>query len=148
MDYTMIKSKKNILIVNYYYSPINNGAIQRMVNFKKYLEKYGFNVFVLTTNSYGICSDDVKNGVYRFSDIGYDYIQSNSICKISKFLFRAIRRILLYLGFILDGKFYWKINVLNSLDRLFENKKFDCVIASYPTPVNLELGEIIHKKYH
>jgi len=140
--------RKNILIINYYYPPINNGGVQRIRNFKKYLSSAGHNVSIITTNSYGSLEDDGENGIYRFPDKGYDYTHSSRNSKLGVFLFRAFRRMQVYMGFITDGKYYWKKEVIRGLDSILVDKQYDVVIASYPTPANLEIGEFIHEKYN
>lgn len=138
--------KKSVLIINYYYPPINNGGVQRIVSFKKYLEVYGFHVSILTTNSYGVLSDDDEKSIFRYPDGGVEFIKKSS--QQIGLIFRLIRRLQLYMGLITDGKYYWKKEVIKNLDKLFEDNTFDIVIASYPTPAALEIGEIIHKKYN
>ena len=140
--------KKNILIINYYYPPINNGGVQRIRNFKKYLSYAGHNVSIVTTNSYGNLDDDDENEIYRFPDKGYDYTHSSKGLELGRFLFRAFRRIQVHMGFITDGKYYWKKEVIKGIDSIFANKQYDVVIASYPTPANLEIGEYIYDKYN
>lgn len=138
--------RKKVLIISYYYPPMNNGGIQRIINFKKYLPQFGYDVYILTTDSYGFTEDNEEN-VYRFPDAGYDYVHKKNVSIIKKFLFRIIRRIEVESGLITDGKFYWKKEVLKGIGQIFLNEKFDYVIASYPTPANLEIGEYIYDKY-
>ena len=137
----------NVLIINYYYPPINNGGVQRTYNFRKYLMKMGFDVTFITTNSYGVVTSNDETSVLRFSDKGYDYTHSKKSSKIGVFLFRSLRLILVKLGIITDGKYFWEKEVINNIDKKIENKKFDVVVASYPTPANLEIGEYIHRHY-
>ena len=136
-----------ILLINYYYPPIVNGGVQRTYNFKKYLDQMGFEVSFLTTNSYGCIEGDNINNVFRFPDWGFDFTHSNKTSKMGKQLFRAFRLFQVKSGMITDGKYYWKKEVLNKLEDIIRPTKYDVVIASYPTPANLELGEYINKKY-
>ena len=41
---------KNILIVAYFYPPLGGAGVQRTLKFAKYMEKFGYNVNVLTVN--------------------------------------------------------------------------------------------------
>ncbi len=138
---------RKALLINYYYPPINNGGIQRILNFKKYLPEYGFDTAIITTNSYGILDDDQEERVFRFPDSGVDYTNRYNNRGIKVFLFRSIRRLKVYFGLITDGKYYWKKEAVKHLDELLKTHQFDIVIASYPTPVNLEIGEIINRRY-
>ncbi len=139
--------KRNILIINYYYPPVVNGGVQRTYNFKKYLSQMGFDVTFLTTSSFGCLEDDEESRIIRFPDKGYDYTHSKGSSQIGVFLFRAFRLFLVKSGLITDGKYYWKKEVVRNLDQFMRSNQFDVVIASYPTPANLELGELINKKY-
>lgn len=138
--------KKSILIISYYYPPMNNGGIQRILNFKKYLPQFGYDVFILTTNSYGL-TEQYEEKVFRFSDTGYDYVQNMSHNKIKRTLFRIMRRIQVESGIIIDGKYYWKKEVFKGIEEIIKKYRFNYILASYPTPVNLEIGEYIHDKY-
>ncbi len=102
---------------------------------------------MLTTDSYGTLEDDEANHVIRFPDRGVDYTMSENSPRAGVALFRFWRRFQVETGLSTDGKKYWKQQVVRGLDGVMKNRSFDAVIASYPTPVNLELGEIIHRKY-
>lgn len=60
---------KNILIVAYYYPPKGGAGVQRTAKFAKYLQRYGYNVHVLTVkeNASGVTdlslNFDVENGI-------------------------------------------------------------------------------------
>ncbi len=136
-----------ILIVNYFYPPIINGGVQRTYNFKKYLSQMGFDVSFITTGSYGCLKDDPFQKVFRFSDVGYDYTHSVKHSRLLVFLFRFIRLFLVKTGILTDGKYYWKHEVIKHIEQSLNLKEYDIVIASYPTPANLEIGEVIHRKY-
>ena len=138
---------KSIIIINYYYPPIINGGVQRTYNFKKYLSRMGFDVTFLTTSSFGSLDNDEQNMIERYPDRGYDYTHSPDSSRIGIFIFRAWRLLQVKLGLLTDGKCYWKREVVKNLDQLLTGRQYDVVIASYPTPANLELGEIIHKRY-
>ena len=138
---------KRLLIINYYYPPIINGGVQRTYNFKKYLSQMGFRVTFLTTNSFGSMEDDEENLVLRFPDTGHDYANSPKSSRIGVLLFRIFRLAQVKLGLITDGKYYWKREVLKNLEMIMKSDQFDFVLASYPTPVNLELGETISRRY-
>ena len=136
-----------VLIINYYYPPLVNGGVQRTYNFAKYLSQLGFDVSFLTTSSFGSLPDDSEKHVIRIPDKGYDYTHAENSSRIGVFLFRAFRLVQVKLGMIIDGKYYWKREVVKKIDHIFRANHFDVVIASYPTPANLEIGELIHKKY-
>ena len=137
----------NVLIINYYYPPIVNGGVQRTYNFKKYLSQMGFNVAFLTTSSFGSLENDEENLIVRYPDRGYDYTHSSKSSRLGVFIFRAWRLLQVKLGLLTDGKYYWKKEVVKNIDQFMNSHRFDVVIASYPTPANLEIGEIIYKRY-
>ena len=139
--------RKRILIINYHYPPIISGGTQRVYNFKKYLPRYGVDVSVITTSSYGSLDDDVESQIYRFPDWGYDYVTNSKRSRILRFLFRAFRRIQVYLGLITDGKYYWKKKVLKGIKEVMDENEYDAVVASYPSAANLEIGEYIQKQF-
>ncbi len=143
-----MRENKKLLIINYYYPPMNNGGVQRTYNFKKFLPRYGYDVSIITNSSYGRMENDDKNEVFRFPDWGYEYTHSSKGITVLKNAFRAFRKMQVYTGLITDGKYYWKTEVLKGLDEIFRSHQFNAVLASYPTPVNLELGEIIHQRYN
>lgn len=135
--------KKNILLIAYYYPPFNNGGVQRIVNFKKYLPQYGCNVTILTSDAVGSVEDE--KDVIRIRDKWQKYM-GTSILPIN-FLFRAIKKIRLYFGNILDHYDGWVEEVKNGIEPYIKNGMYDYVIASYPPVACLEVGKYINEKY-
>ena len=105
---------KNLLIIAYYYSPQNNGGVQRIVNFKRYLPKYGYNVYILTTNAEGVCADD--ENVFRINDKGYEYSHKTNL--IFNYLFRIVRKTCVYFGIVGDWYYWWKKEVIRGFENL------------------------------
>ena len=136
----------DILIINYYYPPVNNGGVNRIKCFKKYLSRQGFTVSIITTSSFGICSDDKGDHVYRFPDPDIELRRQHM--KLIGLCFKGICELMTRLGLITDVKYFWKKKVFKQLDHIIHNNDFKFVIASYPASTNLEIGEAINKKYH
>ncbi len=64
---------KSILIVSYYYTPIENPGTRRVGAFTRYLPQYGYHPVVLTTSSYGMSDGDLstisERLIFRAPDI-------------------------------------------------------------------------------
>jgi len=58
---------KNVLIIAYYFPPAGGGGVQRTVKFVKYLSRYGWRPYVLTTRggAYSTLDDDLVGDVPR-----------------------------------------------------------------------------------
>ncbi len=133
---------KKILIIAYYYPPQNNGGIQRILNFRKYLPSYGYSVDVITTNSYGVTDDEA--GVIRVPDKGYD--TSHCANKLIAFPYKVYRSMIVKMGLV-DGWFYaWEKEIEKNIDRYVDLKKYDYIMASYPPVATLRIGLMIAHK--
>lgn len=134
---------KKILIIAYYYSPMNNGGVQRIVNFKKYLPQYGYEVGVVTTDSMGY--DAEESNVFRFRDKEFEATHIKRTP--TAFFLRVLRGILVRMALLGDGYTQWKKEVLAKIDSIPDIETYDYVLASYPPESDLEIGFAVSEKY-
>lgn len=62
-------SERRILMISYYYAPIENPGTRRVGAFVRYLPQYGYRAVALTTSSYGALADDEERLVFRAPDV-------------------------------------------------------------------------------
>lgn len=62
-------SERRILMISYYYAPIENPGTRRVGAFTRYLPQYGYRPVVLTTSSYGALANDEERKVFRAPDV-------------------------------------------------------------------------------
>ena len=60
---------RHLLVVNYEYPPVASVGGVRWLTMKKYLERLGYRVSVLTTDAFGRLADDEAQGVIRAPDL-------------------------------------------------------------------------------
>lgn len=63
------RPERPVLIIGYYYAPVENPGTRRLAAFARYLPQYGYRPVVLTTSSYGTCTDDDVRLIFRAPDI-------------------------------------------------------------------------------
>ncbi|OQY43015.1 MAG: hypothetical protein B6242_15540 [Anaerolineaceae bacterium 4572_78] len=72
-DVTIIKnsdsSNQFVLMVSYYYPPVEHAGTRRIGKFVKYLPEFGFSPIILTTKTRGILADDAENSIFRADDL-------------------------------------------------------------------------------
>lgn len=136
---------KKILIIAYWYPPFNNGGVQRILNFKKYLPRYGYQVDIVTSNDTGKFIEK-EEFVYRYKAASCP----NSTGKIKKGTFSIIflNRLMVFLGLRGDAILYWKKEVLNKISEDIDVSSYDYILASFPPQTNLEIGEELSKRYN
>ena len=135
---------RNILIIAYYYTPQNNGGVQRIVNFQKYLPEYGYNTYILTTDREGKCENETN--VFRFSDKGNEI--SHKTIPVIAYPFKLLREFSVYWGIVGDWFYWWKKEVIKNFEKTVGDIEFDYIICSFPPIMDLEIGEYLSKKYN
>ena len=135
-----------ILIIAYYYPPINTGGTARPVKMAKYLPEFGHDVTVLT-HTYD--STDLETpGTIRVKDISYSKSR-NSLFRRAQWLgLRLVTEALNMMGIYHSIYTWWKRKVLKYADRIIEKVKPDVIIATYPPVETLEIGLHFSKKYN
>lgn len=139
----MNHKNKRILLIAYYYPPFNNGGTQRIINFRKYLPQYGYDVDIVTTNALG--STDDEKGIYRYADVGWSVARGNN--KLIAYPMKVFKRIMVRLGLVGDETFFWKHEILNNIHKDVDMSSYDFILASFPQQTNLEIGLYLSKKF-
>jgi glycosyltransferase involved in cell wall biosynthesis len=139
---------KKVLMIAYYYPPINNGGVQRPASFAKYLPSFGYEPIIVTCNMPGVVNDtkhlNAEKCILRFRDRGSDFI---SLGAAQSFLYRGARKVLYKVG-LLPGYFHWWYKeVSKNVHSIVEEYKPDIVWSTYPPLENLMIGMDITRKY-
>lgn len=137
------KQKKKILIVAYYYSPTNNGGVQRIRAFYKYLQEFGYNVDILTTDVDG--SIEGEKNIIRVPDKGYKYRNSKNI--IVRYAAKIAIKLRMCMGIAYDWYSLWGKEVKRYADKYLNMGAYDLIVASYPPIVDAVIGVSLSKKY-
>jgi glycosyltransferase involved in cell wall biosynthesis len=132
-----------ILLIAYYYPPINTGGTTRPLKMAKYLEQFGHDVTVLT-HTYEK-TRFTEPGIIRIKDISNNK-NRRGVKRFSWFLLRIYTEILNRLGIYHSIYSWWKRKVLKNRDKIMEIAKPDMIIATYPPVETLEIGLSLSKK--
>ncbi|MCP5105670.1 MAG: glycosyltransferase family 4 protein, partial [bacterium] len=135
-----------ILLIAYYYPPINTGGTARPVKMAKYLPEFGHDVTVLT-HSYR--STDLNNpNVLRIKDTSYNRGQTTFGKRFLWLVLRLFTEALNIVGIYHSIYSWWKRKVFKYSDRIIEKVNPDIIIATYPPVETLEIGLHLSKKYN
>lgn len=135
-----------ILIIAYYYPPINTGGTARPVKMAKYLPEFGHDVTVLT-HTYD--STDLETpGIIRVKDSSYNKGRDTLPRRFKWLGMRLVTEALNKMGIYHSIYAWWKRKVLKYGDRIMEKVKPDVIIATYPPVETLEIGLHFSKKYN
>ncbi|MCP4214559.1 MAG: glycosyltransferase family 4 protein [bacterium] len=136
----------NILLIAYYFPPLNTGGTMRPVKTAKYLRKLGHQVTILT-HTYGknqLTPDD--KGVIRIKDISFNKNRGGGR-KFVWLLLRGWTEILNRLGIYHSIYSWWKQRVLKYGKYIIEIVQPDIILATYPPVETLEIGTELSKLY-
>jgi glycosyltransferase involved in cell wall biosynthesis len=137
-----------LLIIAYYYPPINTGGTIRPVKMGKYLARYGHDVAVLT-HTYGKTGTEPGNPrVIRIRDISYNRERIGIRKKIQWLVLRLYTELLNKLGIYHSIYTWWKRKVFKNSDAIINQVEPDMIIATYPPVETLEIGLYLAKKYN
>ncbi|MCP4153218.1 MAG: glycosyltransferase family 4 protein, partial [bacterium] len=134
-----------ILLIAYYYPPINSGGTTRPVKMAKFLPRLGHDVTVLT-HTYRQ-TQLTEPGIIRINDISNNK-NRKGLKKLFWLVLRGWTEILNRMGIYFSIYSWWKKRVLNLGDEIIEQTKPDIIIASYPPVETLEIGLFFSKKYN
>ena len=134
----------NILLIAYYYPPINSGGSVRPEKMAKYLSKFGHNVTVLT-QSYNR-TDFTQKNIIRIYDVSHNK-DRKGINKIKWLFLRSFTEILNLLGVYYSIYSLWKRNIIKYEKKIIEQVNPDIIITTYPPVETLEIGLLFSKKY-
>ncbi len=134
----------NILLIAYYYPPIENAGSVRPQRMVKYLKKNGHKISVLTCSYSG--SNSFGDGIIRIEDPGFNNERKG--IKRLKWLLRRIRSEIFNLSgrysSIFDG---WKKNIISSAMYIRKKSDPDIIIVTYPPLETLEAGIYLSEKF-
>ncbi len=135
-----------ILIIAYYYPPINTGGTARPMKMAKYLPEFGHDVTVLT-HTYD--STDLETpGIIRVKDTSYNKGRDSFLRRVRWLGLRLVTEALNMAGIYFSIYTWWKRKVLKYDDTIMEKVKPDVIIATYPPVETLEIGLYFSKKYN
>ena len=135
----------NILLIAYYYPPINSGGTERPLKMVKYLSQFGHKMTVLT-HSYSR-KDISQPGEIRIYDVSHNKDRTG----FHKFTWSCLRGWTEFLNIF--GKYhsiysFWKQNVIKTAEEIISQVKPDAIIATYPPIEDLEIGLYFSKRYN
>lgn len=136
----------NILLIAYYYPPINSGGTMRPLKMAKYLAQMGHEVSVLT-HTYG--TDHIEQGnptIIRFTDISYNRDRVG-MRRFVWMILRAWTELLNQLGQYHSIYSWWKKKILKNSHTIIHLTKPEVIIATYPPVETLEIGLFLAKQY-
>lgn len=135
----------NILLVAYYYPPINSAGSQRPLQMARWLRQAGHSACVLT-HHYGrdaIFSPEI----IRVPDPAFARCHRGA--KVFPWAWRrGLAELLNYCGRYASIFSPWKKAVLARLDEIGRQARPDLVLATYPPLEDLELGLEISRRFH
>ncbi|HLP47462.1 MAG TPA: glycosyltransferase [Candidatus Kapabacteria bacterium] len=138
--------KKKILIIAYYYPPINSGGTIRPVKMAKYLPDFGWEVTVLT-HTYDLIEPAWTERIIRIKDIS----QNKNRKGIRGLIWLGLRlytEVLNRMGSYHSIYTWWKKRIIKNSRGIIEWVKPDVIIASYPPVETLEIGIHLSQTYH
>ena len=135
-----------ILIIAYYYPPINTGGTARPMKMAKYLPEFGHEVTVLT-HSYDSTNLETP-GIIRVKDTSYNKGRDSFLRRIRWLGLRLVTEALNMVGIYHSIYTWWKWKVLKYDDTIMGKVKPDVIIATYPPVETLEIGLHFSKKYN
>ncbi|MGE5343839.1 MAG: glycosyltransferase [Candidatus Omnitrophota bacterium] len=137
----------NILIIAYYYPPINSGGTMRPAQMGKYLARLGHRVTVLT-QTYGQPHTEPGNPtVIRFRDISCNKHRVNFRRRLQWFSLRIVTEMLNRMGIYHSIYSWWKREVIKHSDFIIQQAQPDVIIATYPPVETLEVGVSLSQRF-
>lgn len=145
-------TRRNVLLVTYFFPPLNAVASLRTYSFANYLAEAGFEVTVLTV-SRGTDQDvSLKLPINKFCVVECDYgapVFSGSFPashSVNQVVLRLLRRLKLWwLGNLITPWDLWFRPGLAAARQLMRDNRFDCVISSHG-PISSHLIVLCLKK--
>lgn len=135
----------NVLLIAYYYPPINSGGTERPLKMAKYLPRFGHEVNVLT-HSYK------KNALYTGSVLRiYDISHNKHRKGIYKGIWCCLRgytELLNLTGIYHSIYSFWKDSVIRNAERIISQCEPDVILATYPPVEDFEIGLYLSQRYH
>lgn len=150
-------SKRNVLVIAYYFPPLGLSGVQRTLKFVKYLLQFGWQPTVLTVTPTGYYAQDYTLldelhphhvNIVRVGSLDPNRLfRKKGIVKMPSERSRKILSFISDLFFIPDNKIGWKRRVLKAADNLFEKTNFDIIFATAPPFTDFLIGRALHQRY-
>jgi glycosyltransferase involved in cell wall biosynthesis len=139
-----------ILLIAYYYPPLNTGGTARPAKIAKYLPHFGHQVTVLT-HTYGktafpFPSEESQSEVIRVRDISYNK-ERKGIKKMVWLFLRLITEVFNRLGCYHSIYSWWKQRVMKHSEKIIQMAKPDVILVTYPPVETLEIGLYLSSKF-
>jgi glycosyltransferase involved in cell wall biosynthesis len=150
-------TRRNVLVIAYYFPPLGLSGVQRTLKFVKYLPQFGWQPTVLTVTSTGYYAQDYAlleeihpNHIHveRVGSLDPNRLfRSKGVVKMPSERWRKVLTFLSDSVFIPDNKIGWKLKAIKSASRLFEEKSFEVIFATAPPFTDFLIGMELHKKF-
>ena len=137
-----------ILIIAYYYPPINTGGTPRPLKWAQYLPRWGHEVTILTHTYNKTKTEPGSPQIIRFQDISFNKQRSSVYKKCQWLILRSFTEILNILGIYHSIYTWWKRKVIKNSETVIQQVQPDIIIATYPPVETLEIGLYFSKKYN
>lgn len=142
---------RRVLVVSYYFPPLNNIAAKRFGNMCKYFKEFGYQTIVLTSNPHGSCFINTKldlevpgniHEIIRIGRTGASYVPESVLFQMPVQWLEKHNRETRTLS---ETSLGWYEKVKRDLD-LSKLKNIDIVIGTYPPMENLFVANYISEK--
>ena len=135
---------KKILIIAYYYSPINNAGTQRIESWVKYLRSFGFEPLVLTSKLFFYKDFYDSKNVYRAFDLQKVFSRSkNQTTGFSQETKSIFKKLVKRYLFFPDTKVLWLPFAVIKAARLINKFKLEYFLTTFPPASSLAAGLIL-----
>ncbi len=136
-----------ILLIAYYYPPINTGGTFRPLKALKYLTALGHDVTVLTHSYKATDLYSESPSVIRVKDISHNRIREPFYNKLKWLVLRLYTELLNKLGRYHSIYSWWKGAVIKNASTIVAQVQPDVIICTYPPVETLELGQFFQREY-
>jgi len=144
---------KKVLVISYYFPPLGMGGVQRTAKFCKYLKKFGYEPYVLTSSPKSYYAFDlslleeleeknvniIRTGKFSKEELSLINFKSESKRKIfSKFV---------KIFFIPDTKINWLKTAIEHGEKILFENKIDLIFSTAPPYTDFLIGKNLSVKY-
>lgn len=146
---------KKVLIISYYFPPLGMGGVQRTAKFCKYLGRFGYEPYVLTSapKSYYAFDDTLQeelhiNNVKIFRTGGFEpqkekYKQINFKAESKRKLLSKLAQVFL----LPDTKILWKSKALELCREIIKFNNIDLIFATAPPYTDFLIGKELSEEF-
>ena len=134
-----------VLLIAYYYPPLEGGGVVRAANIAKYLRNFGHSVSILTCSYHG---DRLDNGeLIRIHDSSFNR-QRTGFRRIIWLYRRLWCEVRMRMGIYASIYEAWEKRVMDHADQIVKLSRPNVVLATYPPVETLEIGLHFAKKFN